>query len=114
MTLVCPTLAKDPSFRSKVRTIEWFMVRLALASLLVYLRTLFRLGETAQGLFGSMSTNETFFGNVEFAPVVVVIWVMAVWHLGRWLSHGVGADPQLFRMIVGEARSKKENSRSDV
>ena len=87
------SLGKDVDARSK----DVFILAVAGASLLVYLRTVFRLAETAQGLFGGVSTNEKFFGTLEFAPVVLAVWILAVWHPGRWLARGfqVGPSPPL-------------------
>lgn len=80
-------LSKDSGLKATVKAKDQFIAAVALASLLVYLRTLFRLAETAEGLFGSVSTNETFFGTLEFTPVVIAIWILAVWHPGRWLPY---------------------------
>jgi len=57
---------------------------LAISSVLVFLRTLFRMVETSQGVFGHLSTHEGFFGGLEFAPMVVAVWLLAIWHPGRW------------------------------
>jgi RTA1 like protein len=62
-----------------------FIVSLIIASLLVFLRLLFRLAETAQGVFGYLMEHEAFFGALEFAPVVVAVLMLAIWHPGRWL-----------------------------
>jgi hypothetical protein len=43
------------------------------ASLLFFVRKGFRLVETAQGVFGRLSTHEGFFAGLEFAPVVVAV-----------------------------------------
>jgi len=73
-----------------------FFAALAAASVLVYLRTIFRLAETSQGVFGYLSSHEGFFGGLEFAPVVVAVAVLAVWHPGRCIpgrvveSGGIG------------------------
>ena len=114
LTVLRLALAKDLKVRSTARTKDWFVAALALASLLVYLRTLFRLSETAQGLFASISTNETFFGTLEFAPVVIAIWIMAVWHPGRWLPNGIDAENPISHTATVEASSDKENVRPDV
>ena len=53
------------------------------ASLLVYLRTVFRLAETAEGIGGYASSHEAFFGALEFAPVVLAVAVLGWWHPGR-------------------------------
>jgi hypothetical protein len=61
-----------------------FLGVLAVASLLVFIRTIFRLVETSQGVFGHLSTHEGYFAGLEFAPVVVAIWLLAIWFPGRW------------------------------
>ena len=50
---------------------------------LVYLRVCFRLAETAEGLYGGLNTHEVYFGCLEFAPVVLAVWLLGVWHPGR-------------------------------
>lgn len=66
-----------------------FSVAFATATLLVYLRTCFRLAETAQGLNGSLSSNETYFACLEFAPVAAAVMLLAVWAPGRCLGSKV-------------------------
>jgi len=56
------------------------------ATIAVYLRTCFRLAETAQGLMQALSTHEVFFGCLEFLPVVVAVYIFVPWHPGRWLG----------------------------
>lgn len=87
------SLGKNSSLRSDVRGKDPFVFAVGGASLLVYLRTVFRLAETAQGLFASVSTHEKFFGTLEFAPVVLAVWILAVWHPGRWLAEGSQSVP---------------------
>lgn len=62
------------------------MVALTVASVLVLLRIVFRLAETAQGVFGYLMTHEAFFGALEFAPVIMAVAFLAVWHPGRYLA----------------------------
>ncbi|KAG9242448.1 RTA1 like protein-domain-containing protein [Calycina marina] len=64
-----------------------FILILWLSSILVYLRTLFRLIETSEGVYGKLSTHEAYFGGLEFAPMVVAVWLLAIWHPGRWPSN---------------------------
>jgi hypothetical protein len=72
-----------------------------MATLMVYLRTCFRLAETAQGLQHYLSTHEVFFGCLEFAPVVVAVYTFLYWHPGRWLGskfeNGKCFEGQLFK-----------------
>jgi hypothetical protein len=63
------------------------------ATLLVYLRTCFRLAETAEGLGGELYSNEVYFGVLEFAPVVVAVALFAVWFPGRCVGQKVSGGP---------------------
>ena len=60
-----------------------FTIVLAVAALLVWIRTIFRLVETAEGVLGYLSSHEVFFGVLEFAPIVVAVLILAIWHPGR-------------------------------
>ncbi|KAH8177161.1 RTA1 like protein [Sarocladium implicatum] len=60
-----------------------FAVVFATATVLIYLRTCFRLAETAEGLNGRLQTNEIFFACLEFAPVALAVLLFAGWHPGR-------------------------------
>ena len=62
-----------------------FVLALIAACSLIYLRTCFRLAETAEGLGGELSTREVYFGCLEFAPVVLAIAIFNVWHPGKWI-----------------------------
>jgi hypothetical protein len=67
-----------------------FIAALVVATLVVYLRTCFRLAETAEGLMATLSTHEVYFGCLEFAPVVVAVYLLIYWHPGRCLP---GSSP---------------------
>ncbi|KAL8894061.1 MAG: hypothetical protein Q9192_004657 [Flavoplaca navasiana] len=62
---------------------QMYTMALVASSLLVYLRTIFRLAETSQGVGGYASSHEVFFGVLEFAPIVVAIGLLGWWHPGR-------------------------------
>lgn len=70
------------------RVMPRFTAALVGASLLVYLRTIFRLAETAQGINGYASSHEAFFGALEFAPVVLAVGLLGWWHPGRLEGKG--------------------------
>ncbi|XMA13678.1 hypothetical protein WAI453_006469 [Rhynchosporium graminicola] len=57
-----------------------FLGILAISSVLVFMRTLFRLIETSQGVFGHLSTHGGYFAGLEFVPVVIAVGLLAVWH----------------------------------
>jgi hypothetical protein len=68
------------------RSFKIFVAALLFASLLILLRTVFRLAETAEGVYGYLMTHEAYFGALEFAPVVIATLVLAVFHPGRLIS----------------------------
>lgn len=114
LTLFRLALLKDPERKSSVKTKNWFISALALASVLVYLRTLFRLAETAEGLFSYLSIHEVFFGTLEFTPVVIAVGIMAVWHPGRWLPHGPAVSSDHSPTAGVKTSSEKENPLADA
>ncbi|EKD14845.1 uncharacterized protein L3040_003937 [Drepanopeziza brunnea f. sp. 'multigermtubi'] len=61
-----------------------FLGVLVVASVLIFVRTIFRLAETAQGVFGYLSSDERYFAVLEFVPVVLAAGILAVWFPGRW------------------------------
>lgn len=61
----------------------WITIVSALA---LFLRTLYRLAETADGVFGFASTTEAYFGVLEYAPVIVAIGLWAAFPLYRMLE----------------------------
>lgn len=72
---------------SPIQINHGFIAALIVATLAVYLRTCFRLAETAEGLMQNLSTHEVFFGCLEFAPIVVAVYLFTYWHPGRWLKN---------------------------
>lgn len=66
-----------------------FLFALVTATLLVYLRTCFRLSETALGLDSFLFRNEHYFAALEFVPIVVAVLLFAVFHPGRCLKKDV-------------------------
>lgn len=83
--LFVASLARDRAVGPKLGGKRTFVFALYVSSLLVFLRIIFRLAETSQGVFGYLSTHEAFFGALEFAPVILAVWIMAIWHPGRWI-----------------------------
>jgi len=80
------SIGRDEATKALVKQRNAFIIALFAASFLIYFRTVFRLAETAQGVFGNASTHEVFFGTFEFAPVVAAVGTLAFWHPGRWFS----------------------------
>ncbi|CAH0005468.1 unnamed protein product [Clonostachys byssicola] len=72
-----------------------FSLVFAVAAVLIYLRTCFRLAETAEGLGGALLRNETFFACLEFAPVALAVFLYAIWHPGRCLGSRVRAESEV-------------------
>lgn len=59
-----------------------FALVFVVATALVYVRTCFRLAETAEGLFGNLQTHEVYFATLEFAPVALAVLLFGCWHPG--------------------------------
>ena len=88
LSIVISVIYRSSVLKAKLRQRKSpFILVLAVASILVFLRTLFRLIETSEGVYGNLSTHEAYFGGLEFAPMVVAIWLLAVWHPGRWITN---------------------------
>ncbi|KAG7291998.1 hypothetical protein NEMBOFW57_002028 [Staphylotrichum longicolle] len=71
-----------------------FVTAFCAATVLIYLRTVFRLAETAEGLGGDLSTKEVYFGTLEFLPVVLAVPLLAVWHPGRCVGSKISAPKE--------------------
>jgi chromate transport protein ChrA len=76
---------KDSQVGPKFGDIKIFVLALMIASVLILLRLVFRLAETAQGVFGYLMVHEAFFGALEFAPVIIAAGLLAIFFPGRWL-----------------------------
>lgn len=79
------SLQSDRRFGPSIGRKSPFVASLIVASVLILLRIVFRLAETAQGVFGYLMVHEAFFGVLEFAPVIVAMFLIALWHPGKWL-----------------------------
>ena len=71
--------------RKMAETMMGFVAAFVTATLAVYLRTVFRLAETAQGLNHSLSSHEVYFGCLEFAPIVVAVLILNAFHPGKYV-----------------------------
>ncbi|KAL8758730.1 MAG: hypothetical protein Q9199_001259 [Rusavskia elegans] len=76
-------LSTDTAEGGRGTVMRMYTLALVASSLLVYVRTCFRLAETSQGVGGYASSHEAFFGALEFAPIVVAIGLLGWWHPGR-------------------------------
>ncbi|KAM5342155.1 hypothetical protein ACJ41O_015186 [Fusarium nematophilum] len=73
-----------------------FITVLSMATLMIYLRTVFRLAEAAEGLWGPLSVHEVHFACLEFAPVALAVLLFAAYHPGRYIGaslHGSEDKP---------------------
>lgn len=75
-----------------------FCFAFSVATIMVYLRTIFRLAETAEGLGGKLSTNEIFFACLEFAPIALVVLLLGIFHPGRCLGGTVRVSDEKVHM----------------
>lgn len=84
LVIFCLTLWRGRASSSEVSTA--FLIATSVATTAVYLRTCFRLAETAEGLQATISTHEVYFGCLEFAPIVIAVFLFTHWHPGRFLG----------------------------
>jgi hypothetical protein len=84
-------------FLSKSKKVLWdqkgkkaFIVALVSATVLVYLRTCFRLTEVAQGVKAYLFTHEDFFACLEFAPIAGAMVLFNIFHPGWFLRRETG------------------------
>ncbi|KAJ5682403.1 hypothetical protein N7462_005568 [Penicillium macrosclerotiorum] len=80
--------------RIKEQGFRVFCLSFSVSTLLVYMRTIFRLIETAEGLGGKLSTHEVYFACLEFAPIALVALLFCIWHPGRCLGAQVRAHTE--------------------
>lgn len=82
-------------FLSRSRKVVWkrgwrgFLVTFCTAIACIYLRTVFRLVETAEGVRSGLFTSEGFFCGLEFVPVLVAVFLLGLWFPGRCLGKKV-------------------------
>jgi hypothetical protein len=79
-----------------------FIWSLIVATLAVYLRTCFRLAETAQGLGMELSSREGYFVGLEFVPIAVAVVLLGWWHPGRYLLREKNEDAETENMGAEE------------
>lgn len=72
-----------------------FSTATLVASIAVYLRTIIRLTETAEGLLKFLSTHEVIFGCLEFAPILVAVYLFVVFHPGKYLRSEATEETEL-------------------
>lgn len=77
--------SKNVLWRQKGR--KAFIVAFVVVTVLVYLRTCFRLAEVAQGVKAYLFTHENFFACLEFAPIAGTMLLFNIFHPGRCLKN---------------------------
>lgn len=73
---------KGPRTWAHTPPAQALLLSLVLTSILIELRTIFRLIETAQGVFGYLSGHEAFFGCLEYLPVILAVFTWNLLHPG--------------------------------
>ena len=73
---------KDMTTWARSSRAQLLLLALVVTSILIELRTVFRLIETAQGVFGYLSSHEVFFGCLEYLPVVLAVTTWNFLHPG--------------------------------
>jgi hypothetical protein len=82
--VTCSKCAREnQDLRTKWRSKRLASMSIFVAALMVFLRTVFRLVESAEGVFGYLSSHEVYFGCLEFVPIVLSLFILSGWHPGR-------------------------------
>ena len=102
--IVCFVWFLSKAWTALGRQLRLFSVATFVATLMVYLRTCIRLAETAEGLLEYLSTHEVIFGCLEFAPIVIAVYIFVYWHPGRWL----GSNAKTAGKPTSEAQDVRE------
>lgn len=79
---------KDMSVWARSSRSQLLLLALLTTSILIELRTIFRLVETAEGVFGYLSSHEVFFGCLEYLPVVLAVTTWNFLHPGILVPKG--------------------------
>ncbi|KAI5454006.1 hypothetical protein NCC49_004999 [Naganishia albida] len=107
LTRIESSNVSDPAAREATKTshgtysgghtyTKTFLVILYVTSLLIFARTVYRLAETAEGVWGTASSYEWLFGLLEFAPVIAAVLI--------WLARPLMLEMRRMGMEVGRAR----------
>ncbi|RXK35147.1 hypothetical protein M231_07595 [Tremella mesenterica] len=93
-----------------IRSLLWVI---AMTSLLILLRTVYRLAETGQGFFGFASTHESLFGRLEYSPVILALITWTGFPPWRYLEFPRAlSEGRIAVSDVGEKGTTREISRS--
>lgn len=83
----------------KQHRLHAFCMYFSVSTLMVYMRIIFRLIETAEGLGGEPSAHEVYFAYLEFAQIILVVLLFCIWHPGRCLGAKVRAQDKKLAVI---------------
>ena len=65
--------------RQSDKKLKLFVLIIWLSTILIFMRTLFRLAQLAEGIYGELRPNKTLFALFEFTPMVIVTYLLAIW-----------------------------------
>lgn len=105
--IITAIIHKNADLSPKLADKRSFFTALATASISVYIRTIFRLVESAQGVFGYLSSHELLFGIMDFAPIVIAAWTLIIWHPGRCLPNEKHFKPSSTNPMTSRKREEE-------
>jgi hypothetical protein len=77
-----------------------FVCTTLIVALAVYIRTAIRLAETAEWLLHFLSTREVIFGCLEFALILVAVYLLAAFHPGTFMELVYRGFEQVFNLKI--------------
>jgi hypothetical protein len=76
------------------------IIILLVSAFLIFLRTVFRLAESAEGVYSEAATNEVLFALLDYLPVILAVILLALGHPGKYTKANID------RVAASEVPSK--------
>ncbi|KAK6903098.1 hypothetical protein I204_07763 [Kwoniella mangroviensis CBS 8886] len=102
-----PTYTHHLTSITSLNKLRSFLYTILLTSLLILLRTTFRLAETGQGFFGFASTHESLFGTLEYLPVVLTLLIWGILPISKFVDLGQSRERERLDSAIGEPQTSQ-------
>ncbi|ORY82496.1 RTA1 like protein-domain-containing protein [Protomyces lactucae-debilis] len=89
-----PTRAKYHLLRAGRENIPSHILLLLAASFFIFLRTVFRLAESADGVNSKAATSEILFAMLDYFPVIIAVILLALGHPGKYTQENIARAEQ--------------------
>ena len=107
--------ALDPGHSTLRKSLKFrlFLVALALATLCIFIRSIYRVAELSEGWGGALIKNQKLFIGFEGAMVIVAVLVLNIFHPGYCFREGY--EPKRYRNVFTKAqKTDKQDAEEKV